>query len=813
MHTGIWTLILVAALVLGLEAGGCLAASPATVDLTNAAVVTLGAGADAIERQAAFMLRWEVQKRTGLDLGQATALPAANVPAIVVGSIERMPPLPAGARMPQPVMKGGKPAAEGFVLAVDTTARQAPTVYVIGNDRRGALFAVGMLLRKLDWGERKIAAPADLAISTAPAYPIRGQQLGYRSKSDAYDAWDSAQYAQYIRDLILFGNNSIELIPSMYPGAQEAANPDKNNPLSPWDNTAVVSAICALYDMDVWMWIPLEDHAAENPELRVASLREREAVFAACPRIDAIFVPGGDPGNTPPQLLLPYLKDLTAILHKYHPHAGMWVSPQGFEGEETQYFYEYLRKEQPDWLAGIVYGPGTDGSLEQVRKWTPARYPIRHYPDVTHGMRCQYQIPEWDECWNLTYERQPILPRPTQMAQICNLLSKYTVGTITYSDGIGDDVNKIMFDAMLWDPKADVGEVLRDYGRTFVGPEFADGVADGLLGLEANWRGVALTNTHVPKTLAIWEEMEKRATPRAMASWRFQQGLIRAYGDAFVQGRLKKESASLTQAYAEMAKAPQVGSEAAMATAEKILKEGEVPPPETAPWRQRVEDLAGMLFQSIHQQLSVKKYHGSSIDRGAWLDSIDDPVTDGAWLLLQFPKIRAMKTEQEKLAILDRYVNWENMGPGSFYDDLGYWLKEPHLLDVEPFEVNPAHTGGALDVYEGPDFPRQGRLSWVSQTENDGIGDRALRLRYTGLDPKAQYIMRVVYGTPSNPMIQIYFDGKPFGEPKLSDSSNPRMYDFEVPRSATADGDLLVEFRRASGRWVALSEAWLFKKQ
>ena len=51
------------------------------------------------------------------------------------------------------------------------------------------------------------------SIATAPAYKVRGQQLGYRPKTNAYDAWSVPMWEQYIRELAIFGNNTIELIP------------------------------------------------------------------------------------------------------------------------------------------------------------------------------------------------------------------------------------------------------------------------------------------------------------------------------------------------------------------------------------------------------------------------------------------------------------------------------------------------------------------------------------------------------------------------------------------------------------------------
>ncbi len=46
----------------------------------------------------------------------------------------------------------------------------------------------------------------------APALPVRGHQLGYRLKSNTYDGWNGAQFEQYVRDLAVFGTNTIELL-------------------------------------------------------------------------------------------------------------------------------------------------------------------------------------------------------------------------------------------------------------------------------------------------------------------------------------------------------------------------------------------------------------------------------------------------------------------------------------------------------------------------------------------------------------------------------------------------------------------------
>ena len=88
--------------------------------------------------------------------------------------------------------------------------------------------------------------------------------------------------------------------------------------------------------------------ALADPQTVAHALKEWGEVFQRLPRIDAIFVPGGDPGHTQPKHLMALLARQTENLHRYHPKAQMWVSPQGFTREWLEEFYGILRQEQPD---------------------------------------------------------------------------------------------------------------------------------------------------------------------------------------------------------------------------------------------------------------------------------------------------------------------------------------------------------------------------------------------------------------------------------------------------------------------------------
>ena len=82
-----------------------------------------------------------------------------------------------------------------------------------------------------------------------------------------------------------------------------------------------LSELCEKYDLDHWVWVPVDFLVQTNPQKAAKFLSEQEAFYKECPRIDAVFVPGGDPGDNPFKDLLPYVEQMAAVLRKYHPQA------------------------------------------------------------------------------------------------------------------------------------------------------------------------------------------------------------------------------------------------------------------------------------------------------------------------------------------------------------------------------------------------------------------------------------------------------------------------------------------------------------
>ena len=792
--------ILPAVLLLSTFAPVASADEPETrpVDLTRA-VVYRPESFDGPAAKAVSMLVEEVEKRTGVRWPVTSRPPEPGTPTLWVGRRGNRDPWPEPLREKLDRLATSDDPEGYRVAAVDEQ------VGVEGRDDRGVLYGIGRLLRSLRMGPGRVALPRGFAAGEAPKVALRGHQLGYRPKTNSYDAWDLPRWESYVRDLAVFGANAVELLP---PRTDDDAD-SPHFPRPPLEMMVGMSKLLDAYGLDAWVWFPAMDPSYDDPKAVAAALKEWGDVFRALPRLDAVFVPGSDPGHTRPKVLFALLEQVAGVLRESHPKATVWVSPQGFDAVWMAEFLDLLQG-KPAWLRGLVYGPQIRVPLAELRKNVPSRYPIRGYPDVTHSRHCQHPVPDWDLAFAATEGREAINPRPLAQAAIFRTYLDATSGFITYSEGCNDDVNKTVWSALGWDPGADVNEVLREYGRYFLGDREADAFARVAVGLERNWSGPLLANASVETTLRQVEDLERTASPALKANWRFQQIAYRAYYDAYVRDRLVAETAAQARAMDWLRRAPAVGSDAAIRRASDAL-DGPIVDPVSPDRRARVFELGEALFQSIGMQLSVPRYRAIAAERGANLDTIDAPLNDRVWLAEQFAEVRALGNEPDRLRAIDGLARRTDPGPGGFYDDLGDPGNQPHLVrdptpDADPALVRAVFTGFGLR----DDWPTAWRQ--CAQANHDA----PIRLRYDGLDPSASYTVRVVYaGDAMRTRILLDADGAEV-HPLLAKPTPVRPLEFPVPPGSTADGRLELRWtqepgRGGSGRGCQVAEVWLLR--
>ncbi|HET7115381.1 MAG TPA: hypothetical protein VFI29_02760 [Hanamia sp.] len=757
--------------------------SAQTIDLSKASIIASSTIANPVRETAILVLQEEIAPRTSIHLKLSST--PGNSPAIILASVKDKEV--GGMQVPErsgEILPETKP--EGFRI-VSSRQNGKDILWLIGADERGVIFAIGEFLRKATLSNKKILFDKANEIATSPEYPYRGHQLGYRNAANSWDAWTVNQFEKYIRELALFGTNSIENIPF------QDGKPGPHMKVPRKEMNVKMSEICNNYGLEYWVWTPADVDLSDKVKFE-AEVEKHAELYKETPRLDGVFFPGGDPGENDPKYVMPFLKRIAAELKKYHPKAGLWISLQGFNNSQVDYFYKYLNDNNPDWLTGVVTGPSSP-DLAETRFRLPAKYKHISYPDITHSVRCQYPVLNWDQAYALTEGREVCNPQPFYYAKIHNRFAPFTDGFISYSDGVQDDVNKIIWSQLGWNSNKDVSEILKDYARFFFGAAVAEPAANGILALERNWVGPIEENGGIETTFSFWQNLEAQ-NPQLKNNWRWQQLVMRCYYDTYTRRRKIYEQGLEMKANAVLEKATVIGSGKAMDSALSIVNEADKNriSPEL---RQKVFDYCAALYESIGMQTSVKLYKASGEERGAILDFIDYPLNNRWWLADEFAKIRQMKTEQEKLARLKIIYTWENPGPGSYYDDVSNISKEPHVL---------TRSDDATDVAWWDNGMSRRRLSTQ-------LFQNFPKLVYEDLDPKGYYTIRIAgYGEA---LLRV--DGYRL-EPTIYNKGYEEFKEFEVPVKLVCDGKIEVTFdepEESTINWRQKSKVcdiWLLKQ-
>lgn len=808
MSKSIYSLLLLISLVI--------CAPPAesqTLDLSKAQVFTTISDQKILLRSIE-VLQNETEKRSGIRWQVVKKLPKSGQPAILIVLENEVTKLPAAYQTAIHTLPEIK--SEGFKLV---TLPSEKTLVIVGKDARGILYGVGRFLRNAEMQDGSVQIPAQLALSTSPRYPIRGHQLGYRPKTNAYDAFSVAQFDQYIRDLAIFGANSIEIMPPR-------TDDDFTSPHMKLPAIKMIveqSRICKEYGLDVSMWYPNLGKDYAHPDSIQKELKEREEIFSILPKLNAVFVPAGDPGDLEPDVLFAWLEKEAVLLHKYHPNAKIWVSPQVFRPTQKWFdaFFAHVNKEY-SWFGGVVFGPWIKLPVQKIREIVKPSIPIRHYPDITHNYSSQYPVPHWDLAYAMTSGRESINPRPHDEKTIHNAFDQYGVGSISYSEGTNDDVNKFVWSDQDWDPERPVIETLREYSRLFIGPDFTETFTQGIFALENNWKGELLTHESVDRTLLQWQQIERQAPLKVQQTARFQMGLIRAYFDAYTRQRLIYETHIEQQAKAILQNTKAGRSTESLKEARTILESAWKKPilPE---YQAKCQALADSLFKSIGAQLTIKK-HGAMSGRGNFIDLINMPLNDSPWLLDQLSEAEKITDEPGRLKKIQAILHRTDPGPGGFYDHFGdpeswhrvvqnlSWEEDPGSLQSPRIGFGVGLVGEEwVDEIQATGF--KGQVTprvWMKQAKT--LYDQPLKIHYDELDPKADYRIRIAYTGRFRSRMKMTTDDGQVIHDFIKTGETP-VFEFDLPKTAIADGKVTFIWTCGEGeRGSQVTEIWLIRK-
>ena len=246
--------------------------------------------------------------------------------------------------------------------------------------------------------------------------------------------------------------------------------------------------------MNVSIW-----HANDDNETEAQAIEDRDSLYSSMERLDYCFIPGGDPGSLQADEFLKRCALISEIYKKHHPYGQMHISAQAPHKYKNwgELFVNGL-SQKPDEFDMVIMGPNHAYPMHELRKKIPCKYPMRFYPDITHNLRCEYPVnfqqDDWHYAFCNTLSRESVNPRPTEMRTLNRIFSAYTIGSVSYSEGVHDDLNKAVWSALEWDKDADLREVILDYSRFFMWGANEEEIADVIFLLEKNWQGDPVEN-------------------------------------------------------------------------------------------------------------------------------------------------------------------------------------------------------------------------------------------------------------------------------------------------------------------------------
>jgi hypothetical protein len=651
---------------------------------------------------------------------------------------------------------------------------------------RGFIYGIGLFLRKSIYEYGRTFLIKDISGVYSPKKRIRGHQMGYRPLSNTYDAWSIDDYKKEYLNIMYFGANAVEHIPAEY----DRQN-DKNEIMKYTPNELLKAASEAAddIDLDVSLWIPNKEKDFNT------ALGYRKKIFEETKRIDAVFVPGADPGNLEAKELLERCSAFKRELMKTHPDAKLWVSaqaPRNIENWGDDFIMEINSGRYN--VDGVITGPNHAFTIEDLRQRLDKKYPIRFYPDITHNLRCEHPVhfdrDDWSYSLAAANGRESINPRPNEYKYLHRLNSPYTVGSVTYSEGVNDDVNKAVWCSLEWNADSKIRDIIEDYARLFFYGCDITLLTDAILGLELNWEGSPENNTQIENTLRLLQNAIK-PNNNLYYNWRFLSLLIRAETDAYVRRRVIFENALLSDAEGFIKRGK-------MKDAEQILSTEY--PEEITKLRSDIDRHAIGLFDSIGIQLGTKTLHADGWERGAILDIIDNPVTNRQWLL---DKLNIAKTMTNEAAnkFLCESINADKVEPDEFYFSLAkdslkvLGIKQDGEFYIDTLADCPDRNNGTLPV----------RLFKL-------YDHYSFRLKTAGLKSDTDYVLMISYETGSFDDRQclvitangtVIFSGKPtdgevneyYTENMLPSGFTAIMY--TVPADTINNGCLFLELNES----------------
>lgn len=848
---------------------------PAHGGVFKSVTIRIGARADQVEQNVAQLLARRITKPGGIQtqVEQKSGPLSKDTLTILLGNPSHHNELSQQLQTHRIAAPSNRdPGPEGFL--VTTLADHDKLLLAAGSDARGVLYAAGEILRQLTFTEQAVELPDTLHIRTAPAFEIRGTQYGQSGVAKRLAKvrdWTQEETQRVIINYALAGANTFSTAPGpMFEfiksfGLKTQGGFGANTGSGPLEWTAQESIGRIGYV------------CLSVPEAREAQFKRCVNQFRTSPTYDYVKFHGGDGGGCECDRCKPYgltfiktVEEMAKIVHKYHPTTKIYFTNQKFDNADDNAIFRYLQEEPRRWLWGWGYGPGSDATTWQpghrqthrmdlfrypgfgpfdlypreILRQLPPRHVLTYYNEITHWRYSQHgyiqMYPRADREGNLPpqeghfiYERRPdqgltmvydrltFFAWPRYFHRVFNDLMRYAVGDVTHSSGHHDHFNQWMWQRLLWSPRTSVEDVVGEYCRTWFGPAAESLMAKAIFQLEKNLEEDPTTPLITKPGIDRYYHLVKESGSKIpefqrRTNWVWRQFMQKGALDKYVQLAIRQQTDLKLAIEHRTANALRDGD---------IIRAIDISLAELGALKESPEMVA---LRAEAGQLGDESNALFGVRNEGYFNLEHDYVGLG-WLKRQLENARQANPANQ-VEGLRMIVDYENPGPGGYYDNLGTYNHAPHVVNGYPYDHGQPYVAKMLSESNRPSQ----RSMHFTQDESEGV-----TLHYRNLDPTKQYRVRFTFVRPwyqsryakrMNQSSQtILADDFVLAENQPLPERMSEFFTFGIPPDATRDGELFIRLRKAegvadgprvereqwrnSGGWGTLaSEVWLMAK-
>lgn len=481
--------------------------------------------------------------RTEPDLGRIASILAARVQERCNES------KPAGGSVPQ-LELSVQPALGKEAYAIEN----APAgVRIVGGDWRGVLYGAGRLLRESSYEAGFV--PARLPVRSAPRASLRG--IYYATHFfNWYHMAPLPEVMRYTEDLALWGINTIGTI---FPIIDLRGWDDPRTGAGIRQMQGIFSAargtglqVCLL-DGNVGFVDspghlraepvpdPLGRHGnlgntlcPNKPEALALLLSIRRELFELLSDVGLDFLclwpydeggcgcarcaPWGANGY------LTFSRALADLGRQYFPDLKVILSTWTFD-TPPQGEWEGLSRAlaaDGDWVDYIMAAAHDDFPAYPLEHGVPGGKPLIDFPEIS--------------MWGLgPWGGLGATPLPQRFQRVWNQARQILDGGFPYSEGIYEDINKVLYSQFFWDADQTAEQTLRQYAAYEFSPAVEDEVLRIVELIESNHTEAALhTRANISEAEEAYElatQVDARLPDRARRSWRWRILFLRALLD------------------------------------------------------------------------------------------------------------------------------------------------------------------------------------------------------------------------------------------------------------------------------------------